>query len=161
MKILFVCSGNVFRSLIAEKCFNAYVARNHIQKLQADSAGTCVTPQKPLKVTLERLAFYNIKPRHRYKQLSQKLIDKNDLIIAMNTDHQDYIKENFKVYAPLFNEVAYGKHKGIADFQIAVNNLQSQKAIRKYAYFLVDYIYKATPKLVANLDKWVGRSKNQ
>lgn len=161
-KILFVCTGNVFRSMIAEKCLKEYVKRNKIENFYVDSAGIETTTQKPNHFTVQRLKFYGINTKnHKYKQLTKKLIENNNLIIAMNTNHRSFIQKTFGIKVPLFNEVAYKKHDGILDFhehdpQIKdLSNRTKDKEIRKYAYCIVDYIYKSTPNLFKNINKWV------
>ena len=161
IKILFVCTGNVFRSMIAEKCLNNYLIKNNIKEFEVDSAGIDPIPQKPQKATIERLSFYNIKINHKYKKINQNLVDNNDIIIAMNINHQKYIKEKFGFDAPLFNELISNNKEGILDFEeydpniIDLNDKKKKKEIQKYAYFLVDYVYNSIPKLMANIHKWV------
>ena len=80
IKILFVCTGNVFRSMSAEKCLKKYLEEHNILDIRSDSAGIELKPQEPVSFTIERLAFYGIKVHHKPKSINQSLIDNNDLI---------------------------------------------------------------------------------
>ncbi|MCA9460227.1 MAG: hypothetical protein KC550_06790 [Nanoarchaeota archaeon] len=161
IQILFVCTGNVFRSMTAEKCLTNYLENNNISNIKSNSAGTKLAPQEINPFTLKRLLLYNIKVNHTAKDLTKELLEKSDLIIAMSTDHQEYIKETFGIEVPLFNEVSYGKSQGVLDFHEHMPNINSvensQEEFEKYAYFVVEYIYNAIPNLVNNLPKWIEK----
>ncbi len=162
IKILFVCTGNVFRSMIAEKCFNHFTKKNNILDKIADSAGTKTFKQSVHPSIIKRLKVYGIQSDHQYKNLNEDLINENDLIIAMSIDHRDFIKKQFNFDVPLFNEVAYGKREGILDFceyNPKITTLADdayQDDIRRYANAIVDYIYQSTPVLVDNINKWIN-----
>lgn len=156
MDVLFVCTGNVFRSMTAEKCMNHYIKKNGIKNIRADSAGTKTSPQSPQPATIERLGFYGINFEHRYKKLTQELLDRSDVVIAMNIDHRDFIIKNFKVKPYLFNELAYGKKEGVLDFHEFHTNIKElanqEEIIKEYAYYVVDYIHSSIPRLVERLE---------
>ncbi len=158
IRVLFVCTGNVFRSMTAEKCLKDYLARNGIRDIEADSAGIAPIPQQPRRETVERLAYHGIEAaHHRYKGINQELLERNDLVIAMNLDHQARLNEAFGVDAPLFNEVAYGKSEGVLDFEEHDSGIRSlgapedEEKIREYASYVVDYIYDSMPAIVEGI----------
>lgn len=159
IKILFVCTGNVFRSMSAEKCLKHYLTKNKIKNFEVDSAGINPHQQEPQKATLNRLSFYGINFNHKYKKITQKLINDNDIVIAMNTNHQEYIKEKFGLEVSLFNDLAYNKKEGILDVEEYdpnlndLNNKSKEKEILQYIYFVVDYIYNSIPILINNIQK--------
>ncbi|MFP4656017.1 MAG: hypothetical protein ACLFNK_00370 [Candidatus Woesearchaeota archaeon] len=100
MKIVFVCTGNIFRSLSAEYCAKK-LAEDKGMKLDISSAGTVATPQQPDPVTLETLRSFGVADiSHRQTRLSRELIEDNDLVIAMGTDHKEFIKDNFGMDVP-------------------------------------------------------------
>jgi protein-tyrosine phosphatase len=159
-KILFVCTGNVFRSMTAEKSLEHYLNKNKISGFEVDSAGIKPFPQEPLRVVIQKLSSYGIEfPKHKYKKLTQELIGKNDIIIAMNKNHQEFIKEKFKVQVPLFNEIVSNSSEGVLDIEEKIPHIFSlpkekkEKIRDEYASLVVDYIYKSIPKLMANLNK--------
>ena len=73
-KIIFVCTGNAFRSMTAEKCAKDYLKKNKITNIRIDSAATMPYPQEPQPAVLERLKHHGITVRHKYKKLTKKLI---------------------------------------------------------------------------------------
>ena len=87
MKILFVCSGNAFRSPVAEALLKKFRP-----DIEVDSAGT--HPAIPISgVYMEYLAKENAK--HYLKKSPESLGDKQlndyDLIIAMEPRHKEAI----------------------------------------------------------------------
>jgi len=90
--ILFVCTGNVCRSPMAE-----YLARRvfaGIPGVQVASAGVAAVsgaPATPEAVTALREKGIDLST-HRSRPLSKELIDGADLIVVMTGAHRDYIK---------------------------------------------------------------------
>jgi protein-tyrosine-phosphatase len=58
MKILFVCTGNIFRSMSAEYLAAKYIKDNKIKNIQISSAGTVAHPETPFSYTVKRLEKY-------------------------------------------------------------------------------------------------------
>lgn len=166
-KILFVCTGNVFRSMIAEKCFKKYISDNLLEEdFSIDSAWIAPIKQDVQKDVIDRLDYYWINcNNHKYKKINEKLVSESNYIIAMNFDHKDFIKNQFNLDIPLFNELAYNKSTWISDFwefldfwwfnlkNIDLNDTKYKKEIRDYIYYTVDYIYNSIPYLIKSLEK--------
>jgi len=160
IKVLFVCTGNVFRSMIAEKCLNHFAKQNNLQII-ADSAGTKGSEKGPIDCVIERLRFHGISFIHKQKKLNRKLLEENDIVIVMNINHKEFIKEKFSVDVPLFNEVAFNKPEGVLDFDECypeitdANDKKHRLKVKEHAYRIVDYIYNSMPELVKNIERWV------
>lgn len=91
MHILFVCSGNVCRSVIAERLTRAYATECGLTELTAESAG------------IRGLAGYPVEPRaaavisglggdptgFRARRLSERMVAAADLVLAMTDDQRD------------------------------------------------------------------------
>lgn len=158
--ILFVCTGNVFRSMIAEKCLEQFIKQENILDVEVDSAGIAPIPQEPMLMVIERLRGYGITGEHHYKEISKDLIARSDVVVALNLNHQHFIQEHFGVYAPLFNKVAFGKEEGIldttecfpqdADFEQG----KGKEEFEKYVISVVEHIHDAIPSVVDNISKW-------
>ena len=154
VNILFVCTGNVFRSMIAEHCLKDYIKKNKIKYYNVDSCGIAVEKQSSRKEVIARLAEHHIKVKHHYKEIDLKQINWADIIIAMSKNHRKYIKENFGVKTYLFNELAIGKKIGVLDFgefNPKIKSLKETKMqinIKLYANYMVDYIYSKTLNFV-------------
>jgi protein-tyrosine-phosphatase len=116
-KILFVCSGNVFRSFSAEKCLKHYCILNNINDIEVSSAGISGNKNQKVKPEiydeLKKLGINIIK--HTPKKLTQDIINKNDLIVSMGFNHRNYIKEKFGVHSFLFQEVCLGNKEPVLD----------------------------------------------
>ena len=87
MKILFVCSGNAFRSPVAEA-----LLKKSRSDIEVDSAGT--HPAIPISgAYMEYLAKENAKQylKKSPESLDDKQLNDYDLIIAMESRHKDAI----------------------------------------------------------------------
>jgi protein-tyrosine phosphatase len=150
--ILFVCSGNIFRSLSAEHCLKNYIKKNKIKNINVSSAGITAHKQEIHTVTLEALKEFNISVKnHKQRKLSKEIINKQDLVIAMGLNHQEFIKEKFNKTVPLFNEIVCSKKTPILDIGEKFKNKKSKKA-EKYIKKTVIQIHNSMPKLFKKIN---------
>jgi len=87
MKVLFVCSGNAYRSPVAEA-----LLKKLKPEIEVDSAGT--HPAIPIsEVAKKYLARENVLKylKRTPEGLDEKDLEKYDLIIAMKTEHKDVV----------------------------------------------------------------------
>lgn len=96
-KIIFVCTANICRSVMAE-----YIAKdvNKNPKLKIDSAGICVIHKTDMdnntKVALHNL---NIFPKkHISKSFTAKMLKKNNIVITMTKTLADIIGHYSNVF---------------------------------------------------------------
>lgn len=149
--ILFVCTGNVFRSVVAEYAVRAQIG-SHDQYL-VESAGIEAKPQSIHPVIRLRLLQKGADPSaHVQQKLTQELIQRIDLIIAMGEDHQKFIQRRFGRTVPLFYEVSHGNVAPILDLHEALPDWEDNlDRAREYVESVVDHIWNAAPALVARL----------
>ena len=117
--ILFVCTGNIFRSMIAEHALR-YTA-GATSDYSFSSAGTEAKAQPMVDIVHQGLNARGIDPsEHVQRRLTPELFDGADLVVAIGLDHVAFIEETYKETPVLFDEVAYGRAQAILDTWEAV-----------------------------------------
>jgi len=93
MRVLYVCTGNSFRSPVAEA-----LTRRFYPTFEVESAGTYPATHIAHngKELLEREGARMYVKTHPDK-ITQRAINDADLIVVFKKRHKDYILENFKV----------------------------------------------------------------
>ncbi len=153
MKLLFVCTGNIFRSMTAEYCLKDYINKHNIQGIEVSSAGTCNIYYEVLPEVIRALKTYNIDvSNHRQTFVTRGLLEKQDLIVAMSKEHQKELEEKHGINSKLYNELCYGVKTSIPDvIDVLPDWEQNRKAAEKYIKSVIKYIYNSTPLLVKNI----------
>lgn len=97
MNILFVCTGNISRSFLAEMLLKNELKKNNVSGIQVSSAGTGAFPDLP--VDDEMVNFLLDKDIHAENHSSRILtgddIEWSDIIMVMETFHYDFILESW------------------------------------------------------------------
>jgi len=102
MEVLFVCSGNINRSAMAEGILKAMLAHTRYKSyFKVHSAGTLNLPPTPAhEYTRQVAAENNIDlSKHRSKHLTEHILDNSDWVIVMAMDHKYYIERKYPQYA--------------------------------------------------------------
>lgn len=151
-RILFVCTGNVFRSLTAE-----YALKQQLQgqdRFHVSSAGT----REASHITVrEDVAAYLLGKGldvsgHQRTLVTADLLNQSDLVVAMNTDHQQTLHERHGVTAPLYMEMCGEGALPLLD----VDDLFTREewyspAAISHIQQIIDQIVAASPALSARL----------
>jgi protein-tyrosine phosphatase len=89
--ILFVCSGNVCRSVIAERLTRAYAVEHGLSDLTAESAGTRALVGYPVEPrTAAVISGLGGDPADfRARRLCERMVAEADLILTMTEDQRD------------------------------------------------------------------------
>jgi len=153
--ILFVCTGNIFRSMTAEYALKARLDPR--SPIQVSSAGTLAIPQEMHPDVRAYLMQRGMDPsRHQQRRVSKDLLHATDLVIAMSTDHQAYLYDTFQCRAPLFNEICHGRSEPLLDVWEAIPTWKTDlEAARYYAIYIMEYICASIPGLLQNLGTYV------
>jgi len=119
IKILFVCSGNVFRSMSAKYCLQDFLDRKKNKNIFVDSAGITVTSERPKKIVLEVRKLLLEKgidvSKHVRKNVSAVDLKSYDLVVSMGYNHKKYLLEKHGISSILFNKVCYGVNYPVYD----------------------------------------------
>jgi protein-tyrosine-phosphatase len=149
--ILFVCTGNIFRSLTAEYALKARLDPH--SPIRVSSAGTVAIPQQMHPDVRAYLMQRGLDPSlHQQRRVSTELLHATDMVIAMSTDHQAFLFDTFEYRAPLFNEICHGRSEPLLDIWEAIPTWEMDlDAARHYAFQVMEYIWTSIPCLLQNL----------
>jgi protein-tyrosine-phosphatase len=76
------------------------------------------------------------------RRVSAELLRASDLVIAMSTDHQDFLLNTFQYHAPLFNDVCHGRSEPLLDVWEAIPTWETDlDAARQYAFQVMESIW--------------------
>src|SRR5437867_6355873 len=95
MEILFVCSGNIVRSPLAEGYLRKVFAEIGVEDVSVSSAGTLGIEGSPADAGAVALALergFDIR-RHRSRGIDPRELSRADLIVVMERRHLEEIEE--------------------------------------------------------------------
>jgi protein-tyrosine phosphatase len=149
--ILFVCTGNIFRSVAAEYALRAQLGAQSTYRV--GSAGIDAKPGTIHPVISNRLIKKGVDPSsHTPRLLTKQLVKQHDIIIAMGLGHREFIQKRFSLKVPLFNEVSFGEETPILDLHEALPNWERDIVeARAYIESVIDHIWEAVPELMTRL----------
>lgn len=156
--VLFVCTGNIFRSMTA--AYGLRAALGPERNIEVGSAGL-QTPEHDVMpfVRTHLLARGLDVSGHRARPLTRAMLARAGLAIAMDFAHRRVVEERFGTRLPLFSEVAYDREEPMPDVQEAVPNWQEDfPAAVAYGTEVMDYILDGIPGFVTRMDSYF-RSK--
>jgi len=145
-KILFVCTGNIFRSVTIELCLKEYLRANNIRGFHVSSAGI-IAKKEPMRQALAvSLQTFGIDPqRHIQRKVTAQMLAKSDIVICMTKLQQRFLLERFGKNAQLYFDVLSGSGNDLLDVDDIVPKLHSQRSINSFVQKTVRFIYSQTP----------------
>jgi protein-tyrosine phosphatase len=156
--ILFVCTGNVFRSMTAEyvcrRIANPYLYRFH-------SAGTEGHPSKRalphVYCYLQSQGLETVE--HSSRSIDANMIFSSSLVIAMNYDHQDFLLREYGIQVPCFMEVATGDAQALPDLcDIFYEYEEEDMAVKAHIKKVISTIQEAAPTFIENLPIYLSKT---
>jgi len=154
--VLFVCTGNIFRSLTAE-----YALRRLLESAQQPvpvtvaSAGTEDAPHRVKPIVRDYLLRHGIDVRgHRRRTLTRSILDDAGLVVAMSTEHRTVLAERFGRRVPLFTEACGLPPEPLPDVDEAVaDHLENAAAAAAHIEATIDRIVALMPRLAARIGR--------
>ena len=147
--IVFVCTGNIFRSLTAE-----YALRRELGGLvPVSSAGTDDYPHVVRPNVRDYLLTKGLDVRaHKRRTVTREILGGAELVVAMSTDHQRYLREKFALEAPVFLEACGGKCEALPDIEeVVIDYRTNQAAVDAHVRKTIDTIIDLTPRLARRI----------
>jgi protein-tyrosine phosphatase len=154
LNILFICTGNTFRSASAEYCLKDFLKKKGIKNIGVSSAGTIAAYGHVAPETEKDLEKFGVSAAgHKRRKLTRKILDEQDVVVAISPDHREFIKEKFGVYVPVWNELALGQATPILDVNEIKAFPSDQKGMDRHVSAVVNHIHKYTPKLFERIKR--------
>ena len=153
--ILFVCTGNIFRSMTAEYALKAALGIESAYVVS--SAGTEAKPQEMVHYVRARLHQRGLDPaKHQQRRVTTEMLNEADLVVAMGLDHRAYLKDQFGREVWLFNQICFGKEEPVLDIWEALPNWPpAPEAQAAYGISVVDYICDSMPYFSQNVERYL------
>jgi protein-tyrosine phosphatase len=151
-RVLFVCTGNIFRSLSADVALTSLLAER--EDIQVSSAGTVDYPHVVRPYTREYLLSKGFDVSgHARRTLTRAMIEESDLVVAMSTDHQATIRERFGREVPLYLEVCGETAAWIPDIEDVIPDYETNRvAVEAHVRMTIDRIVELAPRMAKNID---------
>ena len=151
--VLFVCTGNIFRSLTAE-----YALRRELgaqSAIAVASAGIHDYPHVVRPNVRDYLLEKGLDVRaHQRRTLTREILAPAELVIAMSTDHQRFLAERFALRAPVFLEACGGACEALPDIEDVVLDYRTNAAaVDAHVRKTIDLIIEQTPRLARRLQE--------
>ena len=151
-RVLFVCTGNIFRSLAAE-----YALRD-ILRARSDiivaSAGTQDFPHVVNPYVKDYLLTRGLDvSRHHRRTLTAQILQEPGPVIAMSTEHRSVLAERFNCRGVLlFTEACGIPGEPLPDVDEAVRDHKTNPiAVGMHIRMIIDRIIELTPQLANRL----------
>ena len=156
-RVLFVCTGNIFRSLTADLALRRLLAAR--ADLHVSSAGTLDFPFAVEAYTGSYLRAKGFDASaHRRRTLTRGILAESELVVAMSTDHQAFIRERFGRAVPLFLEVCGAGAQWLPDIEDVVPDYEvNRAAVEAHVRATIDRIIELAPRMAGEIDALLER----
>jgi protein-tyrosine phosphatase len=151
-RILFVCTGNIFRSLTAEYALRAALGDD--TRFVVESAGTEDFPHVVKPIVRDYLFTKGLDVRaHRRRTVTAEMIAPPTLVIAMSTEHRSTLHEQFGFAdTPLYTAACGFAEEPLPDVDEAVRDFATNPAAADaHVRMTIDRIVAAAPHLARRL----------
>lgn len=152
-RVLFVCTGNIFRSLAAEHALRRAI--NGRGDIHVSSAGTADFPYEVRPNVRDYLLSKGLDVgTHLRRTLTAAILGEAHLVIAMSTDHRAELHRRFGHAAPLFLEACGEAAQALPDIEdVVLDHQTNAAAVDAHVRATIDRIVSLTPRLAARLNR--------
>jgi protein-tyrosine phosphatase len=150
MNVLFLCTDNYTRSVIAEFCMKDYLTKTNQGDISVSSAGIRANSDISMysNIHFEILNEMGVNTSEFKRMMfDQECFHRFDVIIGMSQLHVQYVTDNYGKEIILYNDLLDGSQTSVQvgspdsdDFKEQMRNL-------------INYIKKSTPELVEKIKK--------
>jgi protein-tyrosine-phosphatase len=151
-RVLFVCTGNIFRGLAAEHALrNVLGVRSDVT---VASAGTEDFPHVVSPLVRDYLLARGLGVScHRRRSLTAQILEETNTVIAMSTEHRSVLADHFNYRdVPLFTEACGLASEPLPDVDQAVRDHETNPiAVEAHVRMIIDRIIELTPQLANRL----------
>lgn len=151
-RVLFVCTGNIFRSLTAEYALRQVLGTR--SDITVASAGTEDFPHVVNPHVKDYLLTHGLDvSRHCRRTLTARILEEPGPVIAMSTEHRAVLAARFnRRGVPLFTEACGIPGEPLPDVDEAVRDHKANPiAARMHVRMIIDRIIELTPRLANRL----------
>ena len=90
---------------------------------------------------------------HRRRTLTQSILHESNLVVAMSTDHQAFIRERFRREVPVYLEVCGETAAWLPDIEDVIPDYQTNRpAVEAHVRATIDRIVALAPRMAENVD---------
>ena len=150
-RILFVCTGNIFRSLTADVALRALLAGD--PRIHVSSAGTDDFPHVVRPYTREYLGTKGFDVAgHQRRTLTPALLAESRLVVSMSTDHQALLRERYGRDTPLFLEACGLAPEWPPDIEDVIPDYRTNRpAVEAHVRSTIDRIVGVVPGMARDI----------
>lgn len=158
-RVLFVCTGNIFRSLTAEYALRRALGETNLRVAVA-SAGTEDYPHVVAPVVRDYLDALGLDVRaHVRRTLTDAILAERGWVVAMSTDHRAALAARFARTVPLFTEACGLPGEALPDVEeVVADHATNPAAVAAHVRATIDRIVALTPRLVRQVERWAATS---
>ena len=153
--ILFICTGNIFRSMTAEYALKACLGTD--TGFRVRSAGLIDAPHEIVSFVEDHLTTKGLDiSQHRPTKLTRAILDEASLAVAMGFEHRQQLIEKFDRRSALFSEIAYGTEEPLRDvYEVVPDWRTNPVAASAYGKWVIDYIFDGMQGFVERMHAFI------